>query len=179
MEWRYRWEGHEAIVAIRRRVSQPCERLYLDGTLLAEKRGWHFLPVTMAATMGGAIGDKREVRVRVGWGSRCRIWVDSVLACRSVSNGSPGGSQWFVVAYEGHSVEVTFKEWFLWRRLRLSIDGQGVANIVKRGLPSKLGISVEAGIKRPDGSLAQVVARAGGVNGASLQVDSALIFGCV
>jgi hypothetical protein len=178
MQWRYRWQGREATVAIRRRVSQPYERLYLDGTLSAERRGRHFLPVTLAATMGGGVGDKQEVRVRVGWGFRCRIWIDSVQTCRSVSNGSPGGSQWFVIVHEGHSIEVTFKEWFLWRRLRLSVDGQDVARTVRKGLPSKVGIAVEGMIKGPDGSLAQIVARAGSPGGASLQVDSALIFGC-
>jgi hypothetical protein len=95
-----------------------------------------------------------------------------------VSAGSPGGSQWFVIAYKGHSVEVASKEWFLWRRLRLSVDGQEVARTAKKGLPSKLGITLEGIIKRPDGSLTPVVVRAGSVAGASLQVDSVLIFGC-
>ena len=175
MEWLYRWEGHEARVAIRR-DSQTWEQLYLDGTLSAEQRGWHFFPATLAAKIGDAGGEKHEVRVRVGWGFRCRIWVDSVLTCWAVSGGYPGVSQWFVLQYAGHSVEVSFKEWFLWRRLRLSIDGQVVARTAKKGLPSKLGIAVEGKFKRPDGSVAQVVARAGSINGPGLQVDSALVF---
>jgi hypothetical protein len=93
-----------------------------------------------------------------------------------VSGAGPGDSNWFVLQYAGHSVEVSFKEWFLWRRMRLSIDGQVVARTAKNGLPSKLGISVEGKFKRPDGSLAQVVAGAGGIGGAGLRVDSALAF---
>src|SRR5438094_649528 len=71
MEWLYRWEGHEARVAIRR-DSQTWEQLYLDGTLSAEQRGWHFFPATLTAKVGDADGEKHEVRVRVGWGFRCR-----------------------------------------------------------------------------------------------------------
>ncbi len=159
-----------------RRDSQTWEQLYLDGTLSAEERGWHFFPATLAAKVVDAGVQKHEVRVRVGWGFRCRIWVDSALSCWAVSHGYRGGSHWFVLQYAGHSVEVSFKEWFLWRRLRLSIDGQVVAITVKKGLPSKLGLAVEGKLNRPDGSLAQVVARAGSINGGGLQVDSALVF---
>jgi hypothetical protein len=173
MEWVYQWEEHQARVAIRR-GAQTWEQLYLDGTLSAEQRGWHFFPATLAAKIVDAGVEKHEVRVRVGWGSRCRIWVDSVLVCWS--GGYPGGSHWFVLQYAGHSVEVSFKEWFLWRRLRLFIDGQVVAITVKKGLPSKLGVAVEGKFKRPDGSLAQVVARAGGINGTDLRVYSGLSF---
>jgi hypothetical protein len=175
MEWLYRWDGREARVAIQR-DSQTWEQLYLDGALSAEQRGWHFFPATLAAKIVNAGGVKLEVRVRVGWGFRCRIWVDSVLTCWAVSGRSPGDSQWFVLQYAGHCVEVSFEEWFLWRRLRLSIDGQVVDRTARKGLPSKLGTAVEEKFKRPDGSLAQVVASAGSINGPGLQVDSALVF---
>jgi hypothetical protein len=175
MEWLYRWEGHEARVVIRR-DAQTWEQLYLDGILSAEQRGWHFFPATLAAEIVDAGGERHKVCVRIGLGFRCRIWVDSVLTCWAVSGRYPGVSSWFVVQNAGHSVEVSFKEWFLWRCLRLSIDGQVVAGIVKKGLPSKLGIAVEGKFQRLDGSLAQVVAKAGSHYGPTLQVDSALVF---
>ena len=123
MEWLYGWEGHEVRVAIRR-GSQTWEQLYLDGTLAAEQRGWHFFPATLAAKIGDACGEKHEVRVRVGWGFRCRIWVNSVLSCSAVSRPYPGSSTWFVLQHAGHSVEVSFKEWFSWRRFRLPIEAK-------------------------------------------------------
>lgn len=175
MEWLYRWEGHEARVHIRR-GSQTLEQLYLDGALSAEQRGWHFFPATLAAPVGDAGRETHEVRIRVGWGFRCRMWVDSVLSCWAVSRGYPGDSSWFSIRHAGHSVEMSFKEWYLRRRLRLIIDGQVVAVTVKKGLPAQCGISAQGKLKRPDGSLAQVVATAGSIDGPSLHVDSALVF---
>lgn len=169
MEWLYRWEGHEARVHVRR-DSQSWDRLYLDGTLAAEQRGWHFFPVTLAAEVGETDLEKHRVQVRVGWGLRCRIWINGVLSCYALS------SHWFLLQSTGHSIEVGYGEWFVWRRARLLIDSKLAAVTVGRGAPSKLGIVAEGKLQRRDGSLAEVVARAGSVNGTSLQVDSALIF---
>src|SRR5262245_44625003 len=116
IEWIYRWEEHEARVHIWH-DSQSWDRLYLDGALAAEQRGWHVLPVSLAAKVGDAGREEHQVHVRVGWGLRCRIWIDSVLACYALSN------RWFRLQLAGHSVEVGYREWFLWRRLRLVIDG--------------------------------------------------------
>ena len=94
MSWVYRWEGHKIRVAARR-DSYRWERLYLDGVLAAERRGWHFWPATLAANLADAERKDHEVRVRVGWGSRCRIWIDSALHAADSGGGvrqSSGGT---------------------------------------------------------------------------------------
>jgi hypothetical protein len=169
IEWTYRWERHEVRVDIRR-DSHCWDRLYLDGALVAEQRGWHFFPIILTAEVREAGAEKHQVDVRVGWGLRCRIWIDSMLSCYAVSK------HWFLLQAAGHSIEMGYREWYLWRRVRLSIDGQLIAVTVGKGVPSKLGIVAEGKFKRAEDAVAQVVARAGSVNGTTLDVDSALIF---
>ncbi len=141
IEWTYRWEGHEAHIQMRR-DSHPWDRLYLDGVLAAEQRGWHLLPIALTAQAGHAGRDNHPVHVRVGWGCRCRISIDSVLSCYALSN------RWFLLQSGGHTIEVGYREWYVWRRVHLLIDGELVAATVGKGAPSKLGIVVEGTLKR-------------------------------
>jgi hypothetical protein len=167
--WVYRWQGHEIRVEIRRDSRYWWDRLYLNGLLSAERRGWHFLPATLLGKVESVGGAHVEVRARVGWG-RCRIWIDSALVVWADS------WKWFQCKFEGHWVEMSYSERIYWRRLRLYIDGELVDERTGAGFPSKAGKSATGQTKRPDGSLAPVVALAGGIDGTSLLVGGELVF---
>jgi hypothetical protein len=167
--WSYRWESHEARVQIWRGTN-PWDRLYLDGTLSAEHRGWRLFPVTLAGKVAGTGSQVQEVRARIGWGARCRIWVDSVLCCSAVSH------HWFSLRCLGHEIEGRYREWIFGRRLRLCIDGEIAAEKAVKGLPSKRGTAAEAQIQFRGSSRAQIVVRSGGLDGTTLCIDSEVIF---
>jgi hypothetical protein len=171
MAWLYRWQGHEIRVQIRRgsRPGNQWERLYVDGSLSAERRGWHLFPVTLSAKVASAGGGHQEVRARVAWG-KCRIWIDSDLAVCA------NAGRWFWCAYEGHEIELLYREWVLWRRARLYIDGQLVDDQEASGLPRIYGGRTLRGqLQRADGSVVEVKAMASSGDGLALYVDSKLV----